>query len=59
MRAIARRLTRFSVIAWGVKVMSRRFGGAITAAIAAIALVHSESDGKRKATGAYVKDDFP
>ena len=42
----------------GIKVMSGASAGAITAAIAAIALVDAEPDGKRKAPGAYVKKDF-
>ena len=42
----------------GIKVMSGASAGAITAAIAAIALVDAEPDGKRKAPGAYVKDGF-
>jgi hypothetical protein len=42
----------------GIKVMSGASAGAITAAIAAIALVDAEPDGKRKAPGGYVKDGF-
>ncbi|MBV9289654.1 MAG: hypothetical protein JO288_17880 [Hyphomicrobiales bacterium] len=42
----------------GIKVMSGASAGAITAAIAAIALVDGGPDGKRKAPGAYVKDGF-
>ena len=42
----------------GIKVMSGASAGAITAAIAAIALVDAEPDGKRKAPGAYVNDGF-
>ena len=43
----------------GIKVMSGASAGAITAAISAIALVQAEdAAGKRKAPGAYVKDNF-
>ena len=42
----------------GIKVMSGASAGAITAAIAAIALVDAEPNGERKAPGAYVKDGF-
>jgi hypothetical protein len=42
----------------GLKVMSGASAGAITAAIAAVALVDGEPDGRRKAPGVYVKDGF-
>ena len=42
----------------GIKVMSGASAGAITAAIAAIALVDAEPNGKRRAPGAYVNDGF-
>ena len=42
----------------GVKVMSGASAGAITAAIAAIALVDGSPDGRRKPPGSYVRDGF-
>jgi hypothetical protein len=42
----------------GLKVMSGASAGAITAAIAAVALVDGEADGRRKAPGAYVSNGF-
>jgi Patatin-like phospholipase len=42
----------------GLKVMSGASAGAITAAIAAVALVDGEADGKRKAPGVYLSKGF-